>query len=118
MLEATGGNMNLDPLDPKEKQEMFLGVLRDWKATRSLILLEMLKQVAEPLIKNEIGKHAESGVRQEDLRTAAEAILIEALESYSSTTPETLVEWIQDRLVTLDQKIPSLRTQAAAQRGK
>jgi hypothetical protein len=118
MLEALGGNMNLDPLDPKEKQVMFLSVLNDWKASRSLILFEMLKQVAEPLIKNEIGKHVESGVRQEDLRTAAEAILIEALESYSSTRPETLVEWIQDCLTKLCQKIPTLQTQAGAQRGK
>jgi hypothetical protein len=118
MLAALGGSMNLDSLDPKEKQTMFLGVLNDWKVSRSLIQFEMLKQVAEPLLKNEIAKHEHTGVRQEDLRKAAETILVEALESYSSTTPETLIEWIQDCLATLDQKIPTLQHQADSQRGK
>lgn len=109
--------MNLDVLDPQEKQQMFLGVLNDWRSSRSLILLEMLKQVAEPLLKNEISKHRDSGIRQEDLRRAAEGILLSALDSYSPSSGP-LIEWLQERLTSLGQKIPDLRSMADSQRGK
>jgi hypothetical protein len=93
-------------------------LLMEWKKKPDLLItLEMLKLALKPLVDLQVGQYnfRERGVREIDVREAADRLLVDALESYSETKG-SLSGWVQSTLKALDGDVSRLQAKYDSQR--
>ena len=93
-------------------------LLMEWKKKPDLLItLEMLKLALKPLVDLQISpyKFQEIGVREVDIREAADKLLVDALDSYDETKG-SLSGWVQATLKALDGAVQRLQAKYDPQR--
>jgi hypothetical protein len=86
-------------------------LLMEWKRKPDLLVtLEMLKLALKPLVDLEINQYnfRARGVRESDIREAANKLLVDALESYDETKG-SLSSWVRSTLKALDGDVERLQ---------
>jgi len=93
-------------------------LLMEWKKKPDLLItLEMLKLALKPLVDFQVSQYRaqEIGVRESDIRDAADKLLVDALESYDETKG-SLSGWVQATLKALDGAVGRLQSKYDPQR--
>lgn len=92
-------------------EEAVSSLLQDWKKKPDLLItLEMLKSSLKPLVDNQMSKYEfrKIGVREIDVRDAADKLLVEALHTYDESKG-SLSTWIVVTLKELDRTVEELQ---------
>jgi hypothetical protein len=95
-------------------------LLMEWKKKPDLLVtLEMLKLALKPLVDLQVSKYdlKELGVREMDVRDAANALIVDALNSYD-TSKGSLSGWTQATLKALDGDVARLQAKYGHQRNQ
>jgi hypothetical protein len=96
-------------------------LLEDYKRTRSVICMEMLKSAFKPFIDQTVERNRNSGLRRDDIQAEIERLFEEAVEAYDIENAKlnslTLTSWVfqcmkrlPERLQTLHERILLART--------
>jgi hypothetical protein len=63
-------------------------LIQSWRERQTFTVMEMLKVAFKPIVDEEVRSHLGKGIREDDVRKAAERILIGALSAYEDPTQD------------------------------
>lgn len=94
-----------------EHEEAVSKLLKEWKQKPDLLItLEMLKSALKPLVDHQLSQYVfqDLGVREIDIREAADQLLVEALQTYDDSKGD-LNSWVLTTLKGLDAVVQDLQ---------